>query len=116
MSEISADWYVYLLKSTNGTTYVGATVDPDRRLRQHNGELKGGARATAMKCAHGETWVRHCLVGPFDKISALKFEWRWKWLSRKEQGSPLERRQKALNKLLEENEDKGLVVEFYHLV
>jgi predicted GIY-YIG superfamily endonuclease len=32
--------YVYLLYSDN-STYVGATVDLDRRLRQHNKEIKG---------------------------------------------------------------------------
>ena len=35
--------YVYLLVSTKGNTYVGATVDLNRRLRQHNKEIKGGA-------------------------------------------------------------------------
>ena len=39
-------FYVYLLLSTKGTTYVGATVNLARRLRQHNRELKGGAKLT----------------------------------------------------------------------
>lgn len=100
---VAVPWYVYLLESSSGATYVGATVDPDRRLRQHNGELKGGARATAMKCAKGETWNRVCMVGPFEKIEALRFEWRWKFVSRKQSGRPLEKRWKALQELVGEN-------------
>lgn len=95
-------WYVYLLVSTDGCTYVGATVDPDRRLRQHNGEIKGGARATARK---GPSWKRVCFVGPFEKIPALKFEWRWKHLSRKYRTAgktPLENRMNALQTLIDE--------------
>jgi len=38
--------YVYLLVSSDDATYVGATVDLDRRLRQHNKEIKGGTHAT----------------------------------------------------------------------
>lgn len=41
-----AVWFVYILCSAGGRTYVGVTTDVDRRLRQHNGELAGGARAT----------------------------------------------------------------------
>ena len=60
-------------------TYIGATVDPDRRLRQHQGELKGGARAT-----QGIVWKRVCLVGGFPTWNdALRFEWRWKQFGRK---------------------------------
>jgi len=57
--------FVYLLVSTNGNTYVGATVDLERRLRQHNKEIKGGAHATGMKVAKGETWERAGHVSGF---------------------------------------------------
>ena len=52
---MSKNYYVYLLKSTKGTTYVGATVNLERRLRQHNKELVGGAKATTAKVKKGES-------------------------------------------------------------
>ena len=110
----SDPWYVYCLRSTNENTYIGATIDPVRRLRQHNCEIVGGARATRARVANGEAWSLFCYVGPFDKIAALKFEWRWKWFTRKLKikGNPIERRQEALNQLLEENAEKDLSVFF----
>jgi structure-specific endonuclease subunit SLX1 len=96
-------FYVYLLVSTDNATYVGATVDLDRRLRQHNKEIKGGAHATGAKVAKGEVWSRAAHVSGFpDWPSALQFEWRWKQLSRKLPARmfPLERRIKALQELL----------------
>jgi len=95
--------YVYLLVSTNGNTYVGATVDLDRRLRQHNKEIKGGAHATGIKVARGESWTRAAHVSGFpDWQAALQFEWRWKQLSRKLplRLVPLERKMQALKTLL----------------
>jgi structure-specific endonuclease subunit SLX1 len=95
--------YVYLLVSTKGNTYVGATVDLERRLRQHNKEIKGGAHATGVKVSQGETWTRAAHVSGFpDWSAALQFEWRWKQLSRKYpiKINPLERRIKALKDLL----------------
>jgi structure-specific endonuclease subunit SLX1 len=96
--------YVYLLVSTSGSTYVGATIDLDRRLRQHNKEIKGGAHATSIKVQKGEIWRRAAYVSNFpDWQAALQFEWRWKQLSRKLslKMNPLERRIKALKTLLE---------------
>ena len=29
-------WYLYLLECRDGTIYTGVTVDPSRRLKQHN--------------------------------------------------------------------------------
>ncbi len=95
--------FVYLLESSNGATYVGATVDLDRRLRQHNKELSGGAHMTGTKVARGETWIRAAHVSGFpDWQAALQFEWRWKQLSRKlpARMEPLKRRLLALKQLL----------------
>lgn len=87
-----------MLESSDGRrTYVGATVDPARRLRQHNGEIVGGARATK-----GRVWTRRFLIGGFaDERTALRFEWRWKWLTRQAPGDTfMERRMHALGLLL----------------
>ena len=100
----SSSFYVYLLVSTNNATYVGATVDLERRLRQHNKEIKGGAHATSAKVLKGESWTRAAHVAGFpDWTAALQFEWRWKQLSRKLPAKmfPLERRMKALEQLLD---------------
>lgn len=100
----SSSFYVYLLLSSDNATYVGATVDLNRRLRQHNKEIKGGAHATGAKVSKGETWKRVAYVEGFpDWQSALQFEWRWKQLSRKLVNSglsPIERRMIALEELL----------------
>jgi len=96
--------FVYLLLSSDNSTYVGATVDLERRLRQHNQEIKGGAFATTSKVNKGETWIRAAHVEGFpDWQSALQFEWRWKQLTRKMSGlkkHPLEKRMIALKQLL----------------
>ena len=95
--------HVYLLVSSDNATYVGATVDLDRRLRQHNKEIKGGATATGKKVNKGQIWERACYVSNFPSWSAaLQFEWRWKHISRKKSFKimPLERRMMALYDLL----------------
>lgn len=96
--------FVYLLISSDNATYVGATVDLEKRLRQHNKEIKGGAYATGIKVEKGEKWERVCYVEGFpDWQAALQFEWRWKQLSRKLPTKlfPLKRRMMALKQLLE---------------
>jgi structure-specific endonuclease subunit SLX1 len=96
-------FFVYLLLSSDSCTYVGATVDLNRRLRQHNKEIKGGAHATSAKVLKGETWIRACHVEGFpDWQAALQFEWRWKQLTRKLTISvhPLHRRMIALKQLI----------------
>ena len=99
------EFYCYLLY-TNDTskTYVGATTDPDRRLRQHNKEISGGAKATGISVQQGLTWQRACYItGIPEWRSALQIEWRWKQLGRtqyKHIRDPIHRRFYSLKKLL----------------
>lgn len=100
---IAEEFFVYCLIASNGNSYIGATVDLNRRLRQHNGEIVGGAVATKIQVKKGEVWQRACYMkGMPDWRTALQVEWRWKQLSRKLPKSklPLERRMMALSQLL----------------
>ncbi|XP_021887408.1 structure-specific endonuclease subunit SLX1 [Carica papaya] len=115
----SRSWCVYLILSTNKPikTYVGVTTDFGRRLKQHNGEIKGGAKASRA----GRPWICACIIHGFScQNDACQFESKWKSFSRKlarkrinkeattemDDGSLplLQHRQTALNKVL-----KGLL-------
>lgn len=66
--------YCYILKSRNyNKAYIGYTVDFHRRIRQHNGELVGGAKRTSK----WRPWDPVCLIEGFpDSSTALSFEYR----------------------------------------
>lgn len=104
------DWACYCLESETGSTYVGATVDLDRRLNQHNGLLAGGARATKRSSG----WKRICSVTGFpDEIAALQFEWKWKHLSQRYPAkSPVERRFGGLLQLLNDTQSTSSATPF----
>ena len=42
-------YYVYMLLCSDDSLYTGITPDLQRRMRQHAGQLKGGARYTALR-------------------------------------------------------------------
>lgn len=99
----------YCLVSETGKTYVGFTVNLDRRLRQHNCELQGGARATK-----GHQWKRILSVVGFpSQQAALQFEWKWKTLSRKLKGSAVERRCESLIVLLNTEQSTSNAIPFH---
>ena len=65
-------WVFYIIENS-GYTYAGVSPHYERRLRQHNGEIKGGAKYTISK---GPGWKHLCIVCGFrNKIEALQFEW-----------------------------------------
>ena len=87
---------VYILKSDN-YSYVGMTNDFSRRYRQHNKEIKGGAKYTSKR----EGWYPICIIDGFLTMKeACQCEWAVKH-SRKIKGfdGPL-RRVLNLNLLL----------------
>jgi putative endonuclease len=53
-------WQVYLLRCADGSLYAGVTTDLSRRLRQHNGELAGGARYTRGRRPVALVWSESC--------------------------------------------------------
>ena len=70
--------YCYILYNINQPqrTYVGYTTNPLRRIRQHNGFLKGGAKATSGK---GEWAFLLLVTSPsFNTNTGLSFEWHLK--------------------------------------
>ena len=71
-------WFVYVLIScSQDATYVGASIDVERRLEQHNGGRPGGARRTRA----GRPWSVAIVYGPFETRSeALKVEYQVKRL------------------------------------
>ena len=78
---MNKQWFVYVLRSlSSNRTYVGVTTDEKRRLRQHNGEIKGGARSTSGF----RPWEIIRLIGPIPSQSeALREERRVKKLRAK---------------------------------
>ena len=49
MVNVCKFWFVYLLRCADGTFYTGITTDPARRLAEHNGAGKKGARYTRAR-------------------------------------------------------------------
>ena len=112
----SNDFFVYLLECSDKSTYVGATVDVDHRLRQHNKEIKGGAVATTSKIGCGHTWKRVLYVRGFpDWPSALQFEWAFKYYSRKfgKRMYPLERRMRGLHHIMNLEKPTSKAIPYY---
>ena len=75
---INNPWYLYLIENKLGQIYTGITTDPKRRIAQHRGELKGGAKALKGKSPLNFKAVFEVA----DKIKAAQLEYAVKQMSR----------------------------------
>lgn len=78
-NNIKNKYYCYILRSVNplhlNKTYNGSTNNIKRRLRQHNGIISGGAKATSGK----GVWIPYVIIEGFESHKeALSCEWRIK--------------------------------------
>ena len=94
---------VYMLRHSTrpGLSYVGATVDLQRRLRQHNGELVGGARRTARGRTDGTWYLLASVHGLQTYRNALRFEWALKRECRMRRARTAAQRVEALHALMQ---------------
>lgn len=75
----------YLISSGN-STYNGYTVDPLRRLRQHNNQIVGGARRTTTFVKKGgDPWEYVMIIScsTWTISEAMEVEWNIRYPTRK---------------------------------
>jgi len=92
------DYCIYILVHTeHQKTYCGITNNIKRRLRQHNKEIKGGAKYTTINKLNGE-WQIYLTIPNLEKRQALSMEWKIHH-TRACGKTPIERRLNVLKKL-----------------
>lgn len=108
----TGDYIVYLLHNReNPCTYVGSTNNPARRIRQHNGELVGGARYTHRNAPTdpAEKWEFYGYIPGLDKHRALSIEKRIQIRSRRmKDRRAIDRRVRAFEEILADIGDPDL--------
>lgn len=90
-------YIVYLLINTiNNYTYIGITNNSEKRLRQHNGIIKGGAKYTHSFKGLGK-WEYYLHVVNLTKSESLSLERKIKNKRKKSYGrTPLDKRLNVL--------------------
>lgn len=76
MTEETEIWFVYMVRCSDSTLYTGVTVDPERRLREHNGI--GAAKYTRVRQPVELAYLEQVC----SRSEACKREWAIKQLNR----------------------------------
>lgn len=91
-------WFVYIIFD-QFKTYIGSTVNLNRRIRQHNGEIKKGAKYTS-----GGIWQYYCVLYNLNnnKCKCLSEEWQLKnqTIKIKKYSDIYDRRRRAIEKYI----------------
>ena len=84
-------WAVYVVLCADDTLYTGVTTNVSRRVRQHNGEIAGGAKYTRSRrpVILLVSWTAD------SRSSALKQEYSFKHLTRAQKQRYIEERTHA---------------------
>lgn len=91
-----SDWYLYLVRTGEGSLYAGITTDVERRLAEHRG---GGARcARALRGRGPLEQVYSTRIG--DRSLALRAEHRLKQLPKSQKEAIVDERP-SCEKLIE---------------
>ena len=72
-------WLIYILECRDGSLYCGITNDIEKRLKQHKGEIKGGAKYTRShwpcklvykekSASRGEALQREVIIKKMSKV------------------------------------------------
>ena len=94
-----------IINEERSRTYIGATKNFSRRIRQHNRELVGGAKSTK-----GYHWSAIILVSGFKSWKdTLSFEWHFKHKKTKTKWG-IGRRIESINKLMNDERWQNLEI------
>jgi len=122
---VEKEYICYIIVSHNSNkTYVGITNDFQKRIRQHNGDLVGGAKYTH----DGRPWRLAAMIEGFQEHKqVLQFEWALKYETKsinkykyektidgknyKKSVPPLLRRGLALMRLINKDKWTSLAIE-----
>ena len=72
-------WYMYVILCFDNSFYCGITTNLEKRLKQHNGEIKGGAKYTRSRRPCRYIYKENAI----NRSDASKKEAAFKKLSRK---------------------------------